>query len=59
MSFEDCAIHKYLIIPFVNVFTFGIYGNMYWLRKLEKQRNEFLDNSKNGVERKTGESDSG
>jgi hypothetical protein len=45
-SFKDCPVHKYLVIPFFNIFTFGIYGNMYWLKKLEDQHTAIMEKYK-------------
>jgi len=36
-SFLNCPFHKYFVIPFVNIFTFGIYGGICNIKRLEYQ----------------------
>jgi hypothetical protein len=35
-SFLECPFHKYFIVPFVDIFTFGIYGGVCNMTRIEK-----------------------
>jgi hypothetical protein len=50
MLFLNCPFHKYFIIPFVDIFTFGIYGGTINRYRLEKQFQKNLGNIKNAME---------
>ena len=50
MSFLDCPFHKYFVIPFVNIFTFGIYGSIHNIKKLESYRTAIYKNEKSKIE---------
>ena len=57
MSILECPIHKYFIIPFVDVFTFGIYGGLCNHYRLEKMVRKNLDCVKDGMEQPIGKGD--
>jgi hypothetical protein len=49
-SFLNCPFHKYLIIPFVDIFTFGMYGGTINRYRLEKQFQKNPYNVKDAME---------
>jgi hypothetical protein len=50
MSILECPFHKYVIIPFVDIFTLGIYGGVCNHYRLEKMLRKNLAYLKNGME---------
>jgi hypothetical protein len=54
MSILDCPFHKYLIVPFVDIFTLGIYGGVCNHYRLEKMVRKNLDSIKDGMEQSAG-----
>ena len=54
MSFNDfrnkCPFHTYFVIPFVNIFTFGIYGAMFYQKRLEDQMTAINKNNKSKID---------
>jgi hypothetical protein len=58
MSFLECPFHKYVVIPFFDIFTLGMYGGVCNRYRLEKELKKNLAILKNGLERPDRESDS-
>ena len=50
MSILECPFHKYFIIPFLDVFTLGMYGGISNRIRLEKMLRKNVDSIKDGME---------
>ncbi len=56
MSFLNCPFHKYVVIPFFDIFTLGMYGGVCNRYRLEKELKKNIAIVKNGLERSDRES---
>lgn len=50
MSILECPFHKYMIVPFMDIFTFGIYGGICNYHRLEKIFRKNINSIKYGME---------
>jgi len=56
MPILECPFHKYFIIPFVDIFTLGIYGGVCNMTRIEKRFQENLSKVKDAMEQSTRKS---